>query len=300
VFVMRSYSPMVVIGGGVIVDPHPPKRRMARGGEEVAARERLPTEELALELLDRAGARGAEFGELRKQLSLSEEALRSALERMRAEGRVEEGRRGAWFAAAAVAEMKAAVVARLARLHEARPLHPSVPLNAVAAEAAPGPEARECLRLALEALVAEGIVVAAGDRLRLAEHQVRWTGRQAAAREAILGEAWRAGLAAPTVAEYAAGSGLGEAECQEVLRALVAAGEMEVLANGVYVHPQVIAECRERVTAYLEDKERMTIADARSLLAASRKYLLPFLEQLDREGVTAREGDYRVLGRRQR
>jgi len=42
----------------------------------------------------------------------------------------------------------------------------------------------------------------------------------------------------------------------------------------------------------------MSIPEAREVLGASRKYLLPFLEGLDREGLTVRQGDYRVLGRR--
>jgi selenocysteine-specific elongation factor len=298
VFVIRSYSPMVVIGGGVIVDPHPPKRRKARGAEEVAERERLPVEELALEMLDRGGARGVDFAQLQRQLSLPEQALRSALEGMRAEGRAQEGRREVWFSANAIAEMKSAIVAALVKLHAARPLHPWVLLNAVAGEAASPPESRECLRLALESLVGEGAVALAGDRVRLPDHQVRWSGRYAAARAAILREAERGGLSAPTVGEYAARSGLKERECEEVLEALAAAGEMHALASGVYVHPRAITVGREKVIAYLEAKKQITIAEARALLGASRKYLLPFLEQLDREGVTVREGDYRVLARR--
>jgi selenocysteine-specific elongation factor len=41
----------------------------------------------------------------------------------------------------------------------------------------------------------------------------------------------------------------------------------------------------------------MTVAEARDLLATSRKYVLPLLEHLDATGVTLREGDYRRLRR---
>ena len=46
---------------------------------------------------------------------------------------------------------------------------------------------------------------------------------------------------------------------------------------------------------YLAKNEKMTIGQCRSLLGASRKYLLPFLEQMDREGLTIRKGDHRTL-----
>ncbi len=60
-FVVRSYSPMFVIGGGSVVDPHPPKRRKAAGAEDVAKRESSPVADVILDALDRAGARGVEF-----------------------------------------------------------------------------------------------------------------------------------------------------------------------------------------------------------------------------------------------
>jgi selenocysteine-specific elongation factor len=83
-----------------------------------------------------------------------------------------------------------------------------------------------------------------------------------------------------------------------VLDALVDAGVLATSTAGIYVDPQALRDARERVIAYLEQHPRMSIGDARDLLGASRKYLLPFLERLDSEGVTMRQGDHRVLGKR--
>jgi selenocysteine-specific elongation factor len=70
------------------------------------------------------------------------------------------------------------------------------------------------------------------------------------------------------------------------------------LSPGIYVDGEIAAACREQVIAFLREHGQMSIADARALLGASRKYLLPFLEQLDRAGITQRRGDARVLGAR--
>ena len=296
--VVRSYSPIVVIGGGTIVDAHPPKRRKAKGAAEVAERERLPVEDLVLGMLERAGARGEEFGRLRVQTSLGEDGLRSALEEMREGGGVFEGRRGRWYSGSAIEEMKSAVVARLAKLHAAEPLKTFAALNAVAGHVAPSPEERECFRIALDALARDGVVAAAGEQVRLAGHTPEW-GEREAARDSILRRCRESGLAVPSAAELAAGAGLSEKDCGKVLEALVNAGELRTLAKGIYVHPAAIAECRARVQRYLEEHGTMTVGECRELLGASRKYLLPFLEQLDREGVTVRQENHRVLaGRR--
>jgi hypothetical protein len=80
-----------------------------------------------------------------------------------------------------------------------------------------------------------------------------------------------------------------------VLDALVDAGEFHPLAQDICVAPEVMARSREAVRRYLLQHKQITVGQARDLLDASRKCLLPFLEQLDREGLTLRQGDYRVL-----
>ena len=295
-FVVRSYSPMFVIGGGSVVDPHPPKRRKAAGAEDVAKRESSPVADVILDALDRAGARGVEFARLRIHCGVSDDALRSALAEMKTEALAADGRRDLWFSAGALREMQAAITARLARLHAEEPLRPFAALNQVSAGAAPTPESRECFRLALDGLRDLDEVVAAGERLRLATHRPQWVGRFAAAREKLLAQSRESGLAVPTVAEWAARVALAEPDCRRALDALAEAGELILLAQGVYVHPESFSHARDRVKEFLAKNGRMNIAQARDLLGASRKYLLPFLEELDRQRVTARQGDFRVPG----
>ena len=294
-FVLRSYSPTRVVGGGVVVDPHPPKRARAAGAQQVAERERLPTVEIVLDLLDRAQDLGVAFAELQTRCGLSEEELRAALDRLSAEGRAAAGRRGVWFSAAAIGEAAAELVASLSAHHHEHPILSYAPLNAIMGAAGARPQEREACRLALESLARSGSVVLSGDRVRLATHQPQWRARAAAARDAILGAIRGSGLAVPSPRELAAECQIGEDECQEILDALVDAGSLTVIAAGIYANPSAVGAARDRVVAYLRQHPRMSIGDARDLLGASRRYLLPFLEQLDREGITLRQGDYRVL-----
>ena len=48
---------------------------------------------------------------------------------------------------------------------------------------------------------------------------------------------------------------------------------------------------------YLEENGQITAGDAKNLIGSTRKYSIPLLEQLDREGFTVRKGDYRVLNK---
>jgi selenocysteine-specific elongation factor len=50
-----------------------------------------------------------------------------------------------------------------------------------------------------------------------------------------------------------------------------------------------------RLRQVLSERGKMTVAEVRDLFGSSRKYVLPFLEEMDRQSVTLREGDYRRL-----
>jgi selenocysteine-specific elongation factor len=297
-FVLRTYSPMLVIGGGVIVDPHPPKRRRAGGAGEVAERETLAPPEVMMELLDGAGPRGLRFAALQSSLGLSAGDLRAALADLARQGRAVAGRQEVWFSAGAIGEVASSIIAAMGKLHAGEPLRRYVSLSQVSREAAPAPDLKESFRLSLEALAERGQIEVKGDRLRLAGHEPQWTGRFARARETMLNQIAAAGLAAPSPRELALAAGLNEEEGQCALDALTEMEELVLLAPGIYVRPSAIAQSREKVLAYLRQHRQMGIAEARDLLSASRKYLLPFLEQMDRDGLTTRQGDVRALGKR--
>jgi selenocysteine-specific elongation factor len=193
--------------------------------------------------------------------------------------------------------MQAAITARLAKLHAEEPLRPYATLNDVSAGAAPKPETRACFRLALNALLDRGEVVSDVSSLlvRLRTHRPQWVGRFAVAREKILAKCLESGIAAPSVPELATLAGLSESECVRTLDALVEVADLCML-GGNYLHPECYWRAEEQVKEFLAKNGKMNIAQARELLGASRKYLLPFLEDLDYHRVTARQGDFRVLG----
>ena len=294
-FVLRSYSPMLVIGGGAIVDPHPPKRRTGAGAEEVARRETASVEETLIEALDRAGAKGMKFDDLHVLSGMEQPALRALLQQMQAEEQLHPGRRNLWFSAGAVQQMQAAALDLLVRQHQKAPWRRFFPLNDLAAGVAAAPEQKDCFRLAVEALQRTGDLDVHGEQVRQAAHQQSWTGKYAAARERILQRVAAAGLSGPSSKEMAPDSGLSESECEQVMRALTDAGELYSIPPGLYVLPDVFAKCRDAVLAHLRAKGRVNVTEARDLLNVSRKYLVPILEEFDRLALTVRQGDFRVM-----
>ena len=71
--------------------------------------------------------------------------------------------------------------------------------------------------------------------------------------------------------------------------------ELQKVAEGMYFHADAVKAGKERLRDHLLAAGSMTAADARKILASTRKFCIPLLEQLDRDGFTIRKGDVRVL-----
>jgi selenocysteine-specific elongation factor len=104
-----------------------------------------------------------------------------------------------------------------------------------------------------------------------------------------------AGFQPPEPASFAGQAGGNAASLNDLFEVCVAEGFLAHIDGGVYLHAEVEADMRKRVTQRLSAGPGATVAELRDLLGTTRKYAIPFCEYLDRVGVTKREGDLRVL-----
>jgi selenocysteine-specific elongation factor len=72
-------------------------------------------------------------------------------------------------------------------------------------------------------------------------------------------------------------------------------GELRKLSDGIYIHRDALEEARVCLREYLLANGEMTASDAKNVLESTRKYSIPLLEQLDKDGFTVRRGDVRHL-----
>ena len=77
----------------------------------------------------------------------------------------------------------------------------------------------------------------------------------------------------------------------------VALGELVKVDAKIYLHTEVERRLREKLMHMIDEAGGVTVSEVRGALDSSRKYVVPFLEYLDRIGFTKREGDQRVLAK---
>jgi selenocysteine-specific elongation factor len=86
-----------------------------------------------------------------------------------------------------------------------------------------------------------------------------------------------------------------DATSQQAMRFLRDCGELVELNKEVVIATEQLAKMRDGVVAFLRKNQSGTASELRQLLGTSRRVIIPFLERLDRDGVTRRSGDKRVL-----
>jgi selenocysteine-specific elongation factor len=88
-----------------------------------------------------------------------------------------------------------------------------------------------------------------------------------------------------------------DATSQQALRFLRDRGELVELSAEVVLATERFAKMRDAIVAFLRENNFGTASELRELLGTSRRVIIPFLERLDRDGVTRRIADKRVLAK---
>lgn len=184
---------------------------------------------------------------------------------------------------------------RLAAYLEANPRLPGVPRAEWAnwmPRACP-PKLRPTLA---EWCLANEAVGVSGEHIVPKGHRGALSSTDQALFDAMLGEIHAGAFQPPGIAELECRTTKNEKRLRELVDLAVARGQLVRLADGIWLHADRWTQLVERVTEALRGGRRLKVADIRTLLDSSRKYVVPIAEQLDAAGITKREGDERVLG----
>ena len=297
-FIIRSYSPQVTIGGGVILDALPEKHRI-RDNTARAHLERLeaaePGERLAV-FIEMAGARGISELEIGARTGASDEQIAVTTRELVRAGRVFEVTSAplVLVSSESYRELAGRVVDLLAEHHRLEPLSLGLSREEVR-DRIFGQVRPEIFRAVVARLVEEGKVSAERDSLRLASHRPDLSDSDEAAKKALEAAFKAAGLQAETLAEAAAATGT-RIELARKLYNLLAAERRLVRIDDFVFHVDSIDDLKSRVKARKPANPRLDVALFKEITGGlTRKYAIPLLEYLDRERITRRVGNEREI-----
>ncbi|OLD32820.1 MAG: selenocysteine-specific translation elongation factor [Candidatus Rokubacteria bacterium 13_1_40CM_2_68_13] len=291
-FVLRSFSPVTTIGGGVVLDPFPAPRPRLR--QRRIAADQPPVERLRLLALE-AGLAGLPVASLSVRLGFLPERVTAVIE-----AAADLLTAGDTVVALGVVTAEAARLANvLRRYHEEHPLDPGMSLQALrAAVGAPAPPPAvvdAVLEVGTGGREGKAKLEIVGSVARLAGWRPAFDARTSDLRETLTRRLVEARWQVPTLGELE--REFPGAPLRALLAHLAREGAAEQIDQERYAARQALEAFRTSLEAALAELGQATPAELRDRFGLTRKYLIPLLEWADRRGITRRAGDARVLAR---
>jgi len=285
-FIIRKFSPVVTIGGGVVLDTggmryrrkdDVAERLSALAGNDAAAK---------IALLVRESKYGMSAGDLVARTGLLqsdiETAMRSefVLVRQPQLWLMDHG----WFD-----RTRQRLVETVRDFHRSHPLLPGI-----AKEDLRGRELGEAPPFVFDALLAAAKDLSAeGETVRLRTHKVVLKQDEEQARAAIERAFEQAGLAVPALPDVLAKSGVEAGRARSLLQILLREKRLIRISEDLVFHHSAVESLRHLLAA--RRATRFNVGVFKDWTGISRKYAIPLLEYLDRERITRREGDERLI-----
>ena len=289
-FIMRQFSPVTTIGGGIVLDAAPIPRAAARD----TFLETMAGGDPALILRARIARRqheGISLSRLTAETGWNRNVIEAKLSPAVRDRQVL--RIGDRFAdTRAIEDLKLHLQRRLEQFHKKNPL-----VGGIGRE-----ELREQLKASAEvfaavaaALVREKKLEIAGDLVRLAGRGVAMKDEEAESKKIIEDAFAAAGLRVPALREVMAGLKVDKVRAQKIVTLLLRDKTLIKISEELVFHRGALEQLRRQMAAYRANSAKIDVAQFKEMTGVSRKYAIPLLEYLDRERVTKRVGDAREI-----
>ncbi len=294
-FVIRSYSPIITIGGGTLLDVAPPhfRRKAPTLLAHLATLEQGSPEEVLEEHLRQAGSLGVKMTELRARTPFAPARLRELLEVLATSGKVVAVDREWFVHSDARGRLREQILRVLEAFHAQYPLRAGISREELRGRAGSADE--RIFSHMLGTLEGERLVKAEKDKVRLATHQIRLSPAQQMAVDKVEALFRSAGAAPPSPEEALVKAGLGGSEENELFQFLLEERRLVRIKESLLFHADILKAIEDKLVAYLKEKKEIGPAEMKDLLGISRKYAIPLMEYFDGQRVTTRVGDKRVL-----
>jgi len=282
-FIVRMFSPVVTIGGGTVLDIAAPKRA---GPERMRVLESAPLAE-RIALLAGEARYGLGMPELVARTGLLESDIRKAAST--APVVAFESPQFWLLDSKWVACQIEAIHETLKQFHRKNPLLGGLSKEELRSKQLPGAPS-----WLMDALFARAKTLAVdGETVRLASHRISLKQDEADASAKIESAFQASGLAVPSMNEVLGKSGVEANRARNILQLLLRDKRLVKISDELVFHASAIRSLRE----LLANKKgaRFAVPEFKDWTGVSRKYAIPLLEFLDRERVTRRDGDSRIV-----
>src|SRR5256714_3090043 len=297
-FILRAYSPQMTIGGGVILNPFATKHRPR---ELASARERLTllaggdhSQQLAQYIIG-AGRLGITRSELAARTAWRDEVIESALQSTAIANSIVR-LETTLLAREVYDELKNAIVREIEAHHKREPLARGLPKETLHDRFFAG-ASTEVFREAIGQMEKDGAFASEKEIAKMRGHARELSPEDAQAKDKLETAYRNAGVAPPALADAFKNAGLDNTRGRKILQLILDSGSLVKVHGDMLFHQEALDALIQklRARAVTQPDRSIDVGAFKELAGISRKYAIPLLEYFDRQRVTRREGDRRII-----
>ena len=302
-YVIRSYSPIRTIGGGIVYNNAPRKRKRTVARDRERNREiftlyrKGSAEEKMLLFLEESGFAGISEDELATRLGVFGKKLKKLLQQPISTGRIvvveSDSRR--LIADSVLKRLTTTMLQHLSDYHRNNPLKSGLAREELRSRLRPQVDPK-LFNYALNFLTKKGKIIREEAEVRLAGHEVTLQVDEQAMREKISRLYLEAGLKPPNLKDVLARfNEFPEAQIRQVIDLLVQDGAIVKINEALYFHASVLEELQDQVVDFIRKEGEIDAPRFKKMTGLTRKFSIPLLEYFDKIKLTIRIDDKRLL-----
>ncbi len=289
-FIIRQFSPVVTIGGGVVLDATPIPR-MAHLSDYLTVLAGADAEAILKARVARRHQQGISVSSLVAETGWARSVIETQLAEAVKRGDVVRSAE-LYLHGPALDALKLRILSAAANFHKSNPLVGGISKEELRAQVEITPQVFETVAALL---ARDKKLEVLGDLVRLPGHGVVMKDEEAESKKQIEEAFSSAGLKVPALKEVLAGLKVDRIRAQKIVTLLLRDRVLIKVSDELVFHRSALDELRRQMAAYKTKSRKIDVANFKELTGISRKYAIPLLEYLDRERVTRRVADAREI-----
>ena len=288
-FIIRTYSPMITIGGGVILDCNPKKHN--RFNDEILNKLKIQSKGSSKDLITNYILLNQQYlvtaDKIAKALEKSSEEVLKDLDELLEEKTVYVTKEG-YIHSKKYEDISERISAVISDYHKKFKLKKGISKAELISKFKMNQKEFAAI---IELLSGNKILKVEGNFVSIFDFSVKYDDKQMQEKKRIEKTLLESEFTPPTIKELTKGNKVSN----EVLDSLL--GDTVIRLNeDIVIHVRMFDEAKNKVLKHFEGNKKLLLSEFRDMTGSSRKYALPILEYMDKAGVTKRVEDYRVKG----
>lgn len=299
-FVIRTYSPMLTIGGGTILDPNPPKRKRFKEDviEELKIKEHGdPADVVESYLLQNSSKYPEKKNIIKAAGNISESLYEEIIERLKHKNLIEEfklGDESYLLHIKYIRDVESKLKEILEAYHKRNPLKFGISKEELRTRLLEGakPRLADCIFNYFEAA---DIIKIENQYVSRKDFTIQFNKVQNQIKDFILAKYKENMFNPPKLAEIVEKGKFDKNQAQNVYNALIDMHLLIKIDEDIAFSREAYSEAVNKVREYITANGSIQLGQFRDMLGTSRKYAMALLDYFDQNKITKRIGDNRVL-----